>query len=149
MVDSIKQIKFTYRWSAYLPLIITCILNRLWCVIKQSFCFFEPFKQPGHAFKIHVLMSTCCFVFLMISYVVPFCWSSMNNLYGCLSATGPQKDSISNKPLLISNLLLLPLGPLANTGWGICRNYVHTFKHGGKITQIFKTSILYLKSWTV
>lgn len=35
--------------------------------------------------------------------------------------------SVANKPLLIGNLLLLALVASANTGRGICPNYVHKF----------------------
>lgn len=35
--------------------------------------------------------------------------------------------SVSNKTLLIGNLLLLALAASANTGPGICPNYVHNF----------------------
>lgn len=39
------------------------------------------------------------------------------------------KSSISNKLLLISNLLLLAPAACANIGSGICHNYVHTLEY--------------------
>lgn len=73
----------------------------------------------------------------------------MNDLYGCLSVQVLKSGPISNKPLLISNLLLLALAAFANTGRGFCHNYVHTLEYSTQKTQISKTSNLSLKSWTV
>lgn len=41
--------------------------------------------------------------------------------------TSSSEASVSNKTLLIGNLLLLALAASANTGPGICPNYVHNF----------------------
>lgn len=73
----------------------------------------------------------------------------MNDLYGCLSVQVLKSGPISNKPLLISNLLLLALAAFANTGRGFCHNYVHPLEYSTQKTQISKTSNLSLKSWTV
>ena len=65
-----------------------------------------------------------------------FIWSCIDDLYGCLSVQVLRSASISNKPLLISNLLLLAPAALANIGSGIYHNYVHTSQYSELTTDI-------------
>lgn len=73
-------------------------------------------------------MLLCVALFSAIRQGVLFTRSGIGDLYGCLSVQVLESTPVSNKPPLISNLLLLGLAALANIGRGICRNYVHTFK---------------------